>query len=94
MGQQRKQLRKQVKVRIALEAIRGQRTINEIAAQYEVHPNLVSRLKRQALDGLADVLEDKRRRKREEVDAEALFKQIGQLTMEVEFLKKKLVDFR
>ena len=43
------------KARVALEALRGDRTIQEIAARHKVHPNQVSTWKRQAMDGLGDV---------------------------------------
>ena len=43
------------KAKVALEALRGDRTIQEIAARHKVHPNQVSTWKRQAMDGLGDV---------------------------------------
>ena len=43
------------KARVALEALRGDKTIQEIATKHKVHPNQVSTWKRQAIDGLGDV---------------------------------------
>ena len=47
------------KAKVALEALRGDMTIQEIAARHKVHPNQVSTWKRQAMDGLGDVLRDR-----------------------------------
>ena len=51
----RRKFTPEFKAKVALEALRGDRTIQEIAARYEVHPNQVSTWKRQAMDGLGDV---------------------------------------
>jgi len=79
------------KAKVAREAIEGKLTISEIAAKYEVHPNIVSRWKADALDGLVEIFSSKREKKdkdQEEVKDE-LYKQIGQLKVEVDWLKKK-----
>ena len=55
MGKRRK-FTDQVKAKVALEALRGGKTIQEIAARHQVHPNQVRQWKRQAMDGMADVL--------------------------------------
>src|SRR6056297_2115210 len=49
----------QFKAKVALEALRGDRTIQEIAAKHQLHPNQVSQWKRQAMDGLNGVFEDR-----------------------------------
>jgi len=51
----RRRFTDQFKARVALDALRGDRTIQEIAAKHQVHPNQVSTWKRQATEGLADV---------------------------------------
>ena len=56
MAKQRKTYSAELKAKIALEAIKGQRTVNEIAAQYEVHPNQVTNWKKQVLDAPAAAL--------------------------------------
>ena len=93
---QRRRISGAVKAQAALEAIRGQMSINEIAGKFEVHPNQVSAWKKEVLDRLPELLSDKRskRHKGENGSEAELYQQIGQLTMEVEYLKKKLGLFR
>ena len=79
------------KAKIVVEAIKGQQTINQLASKYGVHPNLITEWKKQALSGLPQVLSDRRGRD-EKAEAELkaqLYQQIGQLKMELEWLKKK-----
>ena len=54
MGARRK-FTDQFKAKVALEALRGDKTIQEISAKHQVHPNQVSQWKRQAMEGMADV---------------------------------------
>jgi transposase-like protein len=91
MGKERKQHSADFKAKVALEAIKEQETINEIAKRYEVHPNMISRWKQDALDGMSETFSTRRDKKAKENDVtkEELFKQIGQLTVEVDWLKKK-----
>jgi len=49
----RQKFSKEFKAKVALEAIKGQRTVNEIASEFEVHPSQVATWKKQALDGVA-----------------------------------------
>ncbi len=87
----RKKHRSEFKARVAAEAIRGEKTINEIASLYEVHPNVVGVWKKQALDHLPDLFSDKRKRKAKDDSAllDRLYQQIGQLQVELDWLKKK-----
>jgi transposase-like protein len=79
------------KSKVALEAIKGQKTISEIASEYEVHPAQVSQWKRQLRDGLEDVFTDPRRSGRsEEKEKDRLYQEIGRLKVELDWLKKKL----
>ena len=89
---QRKSFTTEFKVRIALEAIKGQRTVNEIARQYGVHPNQVTQWKRQAIESLPEVFSTKRERdaEEEEVLKAQLYQQIGQLKVELDWMKKKV----
>jgi transposase-like protein len=89
--QQRKSYTTEFKVKVALEAIKGQRTINEIATHYGVHPNLVTQWKKQAVASLPDVFSTKRERTAEEEEAlkAKLYQEIGQLKVELDWLKKK-----
>jgi len=91
MGQ-RKQRSAAFKAKVAVEAIRGERTVNELAGLYQVHPSQIMAWKKQALSGLCEVFADGHRR-RQRQNAEALkaelYQQIGRLKVEVDFLKKK-----
>jgi len=79
------------KSKVALEAIKGQKTISEIASEYEVHPNQVSQWKRQLRDRLEDVFTDPRRSGHsEEKEKDRLYQEIGRLKVELDWLKKKL----
>lgn len=88
---QRRKFSGEVKARIALEAIKGQRTIQQIASHYGVHPNQVTNWKRQALEGLPEVFSERRERsgQAEEALKAELYQQIGQLQVELDWLKKK-----
>lgn len=80
------------KARVALEALRGDRTIQEISARHKVHPNQVSTWKRQAVDGLGQVFSNgaERRQIGQETEIHDLHAKIGQLTVERDFLAKGL----
>lgn len=78
------------KSKVALEAIKGQKTISEIASEYEVHPNQVSQWKRQLRDGIEHVFTDPRRSNRsEEKEKDRLYQEIGRLKVELDWFKKK-----
>jgi transposase len=80
------------KARVALEALRGDKTIQEIAAKHQVHPNQVSAWKRQAVDGLDAVFSNgaDAAHRDHEAEIERLHAKIGQLTVERDFLSKGL----
>ena len=80
------------KAKVALEALRGDKTIQEIAAKHKVHPNQVSMWKRQAMDGLGAVFSNGTDRVRRDQEAEVhdLHAKIGQLTVERDFLARGL----
>jgi len=81
----------QFKAKVALEALRGDKTIQEIAAKYQVHPNQVSTWKRQAMDGMADLF-SRGGKPSGPSDAEIkeLHAKIGRLTIENDFLAQGL----
>ena len=91
MKARRKRYAAEFKARVAIEAIKGQRTVNEIGALYEVHPNQVSQWKKQALEQLSEVFSESRDRKqRSEGELrDQLYQQIGQLKVKLDWLKKK-----
>ena len=78
------------KARVALAALKGDRTINEVAAHYEVHPAMVTTWKQEALAGLPGLFA--RRSRKDEAAAEVqqagLYEQIGRLKVELDWLKK------
>jgi transposase len=85
-----------LKAKVAIEAIRAHKTTAQIAQMFGVHPTQVGGWKRQAPAGLADVFSNGREQVRQQADAEKdeLYKQIGQLKVELDFLKKSagLID--
>jgi transposase len=78
------------KAKVALEALRGERTISELGAKYGVHPNMITQWKRQAVEGLSGVFTGKSngRDKGHEAEVKELHAKIGQLTVERDFLAK------
>ena len=89
----RKKHSNELKARIALDAIRGQKTMSELASEYGVHANQISRWKKQLLDVAPDVFtrgKDKDAEKKE-VERDRLYKKVGQLQIEVDWLKKRQV---
>ena len=89
--QQRKTYTTEFKVKVVLEAFKGQRTINEISSHYGIHPNQVNQWKKQAVESLPDVFSSRRARAAEDEEAlkGQLYQQIGQLKVELDWLKKK-----
>ena len=79
------------KAKVALAAIRGDKTIAEIASEFDVHTNQVSTWKKQLLEASADVFSGKAERTAKDFGEERdqLFRQIGKLQVEVDWLKKK-----
>jgi len=90
---QHRRFGKEFKAKVAIEAIKGEKTINEIASIYEVHPGQVIKWKKLAIEKLPDALEDGRSkevRQAQPLDEEKLHQKIGRQAVEIDFLKKKL----
>ena len=87
----RKTFSGEFKAKVALEAVKGLKTINEIARDYQVHPNAVSLWKKQMLENVPEIFSSKRGPKleRDEELTDKLYRQIGKLQVELEWLKKK-----
>ena len=86
----RKIFDEQFKAKVAMEAIRGEKTIAELAAQYGVHANQILNWKKHLLDNVAGLFERKKDPKLGELEdlVEELYKKIGKQNIELEFLKK------
>lgn len=84
------------KAKVAIETIKAHKTVNEIAAEFEIHPTQVNHWKKQLLEDAAMIFNRRRQRqvKREaefEKERELLYQQIGKLQVELEVLKKNLI---
>ncbi|MFP6728647.1 MAG: IS3 family transposase [Alphaproteobacteria bacterium] len=88
----RRRFTAEFKARVALAALRGDKTIQEIATKHKVHPNQVSSWKRQAMDGVGAVFSNGPDKTRMDHDDEVhdLHAKIGQLTVERDFLARGL----
>lgn len=95
MTRTRRQHSKAFKFKVALEAISEQKSISEIASEYEVHPTMVRNWKKQLLEEGAEVFgRSRKREEKEQAEQESeLYEQIGRLKMELEWLKKKAARF-
>ena len=92
MATQRKNYGAEFKARVALEAIKGHKTINELVSHFGVHPTQINKWKRHLQTELPQIFSN--RREKREQDHEALqaqlYQQIGQLKVELDWLKKNL----
>jgi putative transposase len=87
----RRSFSSEFKAKVALEAIKGQHTLAEIGSRFGVHPNVVGQWKKALVDHAADAFSDSRSKNQadeEELKAR-LYQQIGQLKVELDWLKKK-----
>jgi len=87
----RKQYDSQFKATVALEVVKNQKTIAQIASEYSVHPNQVGKWKKQLLQELPKVFSNRQTSsdKANEKLIDELYRQIGQLKVELDWLKKK-----
>lgn len=87
----RKRYSAEFKAKVALEAIKGEATLSELASRFGIHPTMITQWKRQAAQGMVDVFSGKAGR--HEIDQEARIKElhakIGQLTVERDFLARR-----
>lgn len=93
MSNKRKQYSPQFKAKVALEAIRGEKTVSEIASQYEVHPTMINNWKRQVLEEAGSLFEKGSEPTKADESQQAqineLYRQIGQLKVERDFLASR-----
>lgn len=91
MSQKRKRHADEFKARVALEAVKGIRTLSELSSEYRVHPTVIAHWKRQLVSGATEVFSrtSGRNGKTEEEMTAPLYEEIGRLKMEMDWLKKK-----
>ena len=93
MSNKRKQYSPQFKAKVALEAIRGEKTVSELASQYEVHPTMSNNWKRQVLEEVSNLFEKGSEPAKADESQQAqineLYRQIGQLKVERDFLASR-----
>ena len=87
----RKTFTAKFKAKVALEAVKGERSLAELASRYEVHATQIGLWRKTLVEGLPDVFSDRRRKKakNEQVEKSQLFEEIGRLKFELDWLKKK-----
>ena len=87
----RRKFSAEFKTKVAIEAIRGLKTLHELSSEYEVHPNQISKWKKQLLSQAPQIFKDRRNSNNisEDKKVEKLYQEIGQLQVELNWLKKK-----
>lgn len=88
-GNGRRRFNAAIKARVAIEALREQKTVAQIAREFECHPSQVAKWKKEAVNGLAAFFAMPRGERAEDRLVTNLYEQIGRLKMEVEWFKKK-----
>jgi transposase-like protein len=86
--QSRRKFSADFKAKVALEAVRNQQTLAELAVKYDVNPVMISKWKSELLENISAAFEKKEAVEKEDVYTQELYAQIGQLKVENEFLKK------
>lgn len=91
MSKIRKRCGRKFKAKVALEALKGEKTATELASQYGVQTSQITRQKKQVVEMLPEVFSNKQEKDRAEAEELQgdLYKQIGQLKLELDWLKRK-----
>lgn len=91
MSRKRRALGAALKAKVALAAVKGDRTTAQLASEFDVHSSQVTAWKKRLLEGVSELFADGRQKRSDEgsADEQELYEQIGRLKMEVEWLKKK-----
>lgn len=93
MSNKRKQYNPQFKAKVALDAVRGEKTVPELASQYSLHPTVINNWKRQLLESASMVFENGKKNSDQAASQDGqiaeLYRQIGQLKVERDFLEKR-----
>lgn len=92
MKKRRRNHSAQFKVKVALEALREVKSLSELASEYEVHPNQIRKWKKQVIEELPAIFSQRRKHNAQDEDAlkARLYQEIGQLKVELDWLKKKV----
>jgi transposase-like protein len=91
MSKKRKKHSPEFKAKVALAALKNEETTSELAARFGIHPNMISNWKKAVLEGAADIFEKGNKSQQQtEVNIDDLYRQIGKLEVERDFLSKKL----
>jgi transposase len=91
MSKKRKQYSPEFKAKVALTALKNEETISELSSRFGVHPTMINNWKRVLLDNAPDIFnKGYKSQKRDEAQVDDLYRQIGQLKVENDFLSKKL----
>jgi transposase-like protein len=87
----RKSYSSSFKVQVALAALKEERTVAELSSHYSVHPNQIRTWKKELIDNASQIFEKKKRQKEKDKELliDELYRQIGQLKVELDWLKKK-----
>lgn len=90
MKKERRKFSAAFKAKVALEALKEQKTLQELASKYAVHPNQISSWKKEFLDKASVVFESKGQKDNDDEEKEALYSKIGHMQVQIDFLKKVL----
>lgn len=92
MGKMRKTYSASDKAKIALQALKGDMTLNQLTAKYQVHSTQINARKKRLKERVAEIFKDQQSKEDygKEALVEELYKKVGQLQLEVDWLKKNL----
>ena len=90
MKKERRKFSAAFKAKVALEAIKEKETLQQLASKFEVHPNQITLWKKEFLENASLVFESKRQEVKDESKDKILYSKMGELQIEIDFLKKVL----